>query len=735
LLRHEHASLALAQRCSGVAASTPLFSALFNYLHEDAHAIGAQQADTPAGIEWLGFEERTNYPLAMSVEDFGSRLVLDVQAMPPVSAARICGYMQQALESLASSLEDAPRMPVRQLDILPPAERTRLLDDWNRTPSLPPGDRCIHLLFEAQVARRPDAVALVCGVQSLTYRELDAQANRLAHRLIALGVALDDRVAICVERSAVLVVGLLAILKAGGAYVPLDPDYPEERLARMAGETGINVLLTQESLAPRLPAQGRIVVMLDDDLDVLPEYPDASPRRAVQPDHLAYVMYTSGSTGTPKGIAISHRNVVEFALDHRWADGSQQRVLVHSPQVFDGSTYELWVPLLGGGQIVIAPPGKTDVATLARLIEQSQVTALFLTATLFQLLVEEQPQCLAQVRAVLSGGEAASPQAFRRALEHCPQIVAMNGYGPTEITAAATCHALYKADEVGVSVPIGAPMDQMQAYVLDATLRPLPVGVTGELYIAGSGLARGYLQRPALTAERFVAHPFRIGERMYRTGDLARWRADGVLDFVGRADQQVKIRGFRIEPGEIEAVLCAQSGVQQAVVIVREDVPGHRQLVAYIVTAKAHLADPVALRSVMSQLLPNYMVPSAIMVLPTLPMTGNGKLDVRALPSPEMRSEDFRAPRTAQEETLAGLFCTMLGLPRVGIDDNFFDLGGHSLLATQLVGRIRSAMGVEVPLHVLFDAPTVAELATRLETARLPTRMPLRPMRITEESS
>ncbi|MFC5743613.1 non-ribosomal peptide synthetase [Dyella tabacisoli] len=740
LLRHEHASLALAQRCSGVAASTPLFSALFNYLHEDADTAGAQQADTPAGIEWLGFEERTNYPLGMTVEDFGDSLALNLQAMPPVSAARVCGYMQQALESLACSLEDAPRTPVRHLDILPSAERAQLLGDWNRTPSLPPGERCIHLLFEAQAVRRPDAVALIDGAQSLTYRELDAQANRLAHRLIALGMAPDDCIAICIERSPALVVGLLAILKAGGAYVPLDPDYPGERLARMLGETGVKVLLTREAMAARLPTQGHVLVMLDGDASVLAGYPDTPPQRAVRPDHLAYVMYTSGSTGTPKGIAISHRNVVEFALDHRWADGRHQRVLVHSPQVFDGSTYELWVPLLGGGQIVLAPAGKTDVATLARLIVRAQVTALFLTATLFQLLVEEQPQCLAQVRVVLSGGEVASPQASRRALEHCPQIVVMNGYGPTETTAAATCHTLRKADEVGVSVPIGAPMDQMQVYILDAALRPLPVGVAGELYIAGSGLARGYLRRPALTAERFVAHPFGRGERMYRTGDLARWRADGVLDFVGRADQQIKIRGFRIEPGEIEAVLCAQPGVQQAAVVAREDLLGHRQLVAYVVIAQAGLVDPTlvdpaALRQVMSELLPHYMVPSAIVAIPALPMTSNGKLDVRALPAPEIRTEGFRAPRTTQEEILAELFCTMFGLPRVGIDDNFFDLGGHSLLATQLVGRIRSALGVEVPLHVLFDAPTVAELAMQLETARIPTRMPLRPMRITEEPS
>lgn len=733
LLRHEHASLALAQRCSGVPAATPLFSALFNYLHEDADAIGAPQASLPPGIEWLGFEERTNYPLALSVEDHGDGLALVVQVMPPVSAARVCDYMQQALESLACSLEDAPDTPIRCLDVLPPGERTQLLDDWNRTASCPPGDRCIHAMFEAQAARTPDAIAVACEARSLSYRELDARANHLAHRLIAQGVGPDDCVAICAQRGPDQVIGLLAILKAGGAYVPLDPDYPAERLIHMLEDTEAVALLAENAVAALLPAQRCPLVVLDGVADDAVDLACPPPRRAVQPDNLAYVMYTSGSTGTPKGIAVSHRNVTEFALDRRWVDGSRRRVLLHSPLVFDASTYELWVPLLGGGQLVIAPPGKLDIPTLARVIEQAQVTALFLTTTLFQLLVEEQPQCLARVKAVWSGGEAASPQAFRQVLERCPQILAVNGYGPTEITTFATCHALRAADAIGSSVPIGAPMDNQQAYVLDAALQPVPIGGVGELYVAGSGLARGYLHRPALSAERFVANPFgQSGSRMYRTGDLARWRTDGVLDFAGRADQQVKIRGFRIEPGEVEAALRAQPGVLQAAVAVREDVGGNRQLVGYVVLAAAPAVDLAALRGALGGCLPAYMVPTAIVSLPTLPLTANGKLDHRALPAPDLRTDHFRAPRNAQEAALAELFAALLGLPRVGIDDHFFDLGGHSLLATRLVARIRSTLDIEVPLHVLFDAPTVAELATRLDTSRRPTRMPLRPMRSKE---
>ncbi|MEU9731593.1 amino acid adenylation domain-containing protein, partial [Streptomyces sp. NPDC048002] len=570
--------------------------------------------------------------------------------------------------------------------------------------------------FTAQARRAPDAVALRGDGTLLTYGELDRAANRLAHRLAGLGVGdrPETAVAVLMERSADLVVALLAVLKAGAAYVPLHPSYPAARMQAVIEQTGAPVLLTDRATHPGDLFDGLVTTLTVDDDTALADCPDTDPGTVIDPLGLAYVMFTSGSTGAPKGVAVTHRDILALAADHCWDGEAQRRVLVHSSHAFDAATYEVWVPLLAGHQAVLAPPGQLDPRTLRRLTEQHGVTSLFLTTALFNLVAEEDPEVFDLVRQVWSGGEACSPEAIQRVLDRCPHTEFVHVYGPTETTTFATFIALRPPHRVGATVPIGRAMDGMAAHVLDDTLRQVPEGATGELYLAGAGVARGYTARPALTAERFVACPDRPGERMYRTGDLVRLLPDGVIEFVGRADAQVKIRGFRIELGEIEAVLGRLPGVGRRIVVVREDRPGDKRLVAYVVPGESGHPDPDELAARAAEELPPYMVPTAFVVLDSLPLNSNGKVDRKALPAPAAHTDGIRPPRTPDEEVLCQLFAQILGLERVGVDQSFFRLGGHSLLGSRLISRIRSALGAEITFPMLFAAPTVAELAAVL---------------------
>ncbi|KOV61056.1 dimodular nonribosomal peptide synthetase [Streptomyces sp. NRRL WC-3618] len=567
-------------------------------------------------------------------------------------------------------------------------------------------------LFAARVAADPDGIAVVHGEQTITRSELNARANRLAHRLLRLGVRPEDRVAVLTHRSDELIVALLAVLKAGGAYVGLDPRAPAARTRRILTETGAPVLLSDT--ADGSAYDGLRVVTCSD--PSLVTEPDSDPEVPLHPDQLAYVSYTSGSTGTPKGVAVTHRDVVALAADSAFGGGAHARVLVHSPTAFDASTYEMWVPLLGGGTAVVAGAEEDiDAAGVARLTARHGLTALWLTAGLFRLVAEQDPGCFAGLRQVWAGGEAVPASAVRRVLAACPGLTVTNGYGPTETTTFATCRPCPDGAGVPDALPIGRPLDGMRAYVLDGALRPLPAGVVGELYVAGPGVARGYLGRPEATAERFTADPFGPpGARMYRTGDRVRLDGNGELEFHGRADGQVKLRGFRVEPGEVETVLAAHPQVAQAVVVVREDRPGDRRLVAYVVPAPGAAPEPEGLRAHVAEHLPGHLVPSAVASLDRLPLTANGKLDRAALPVPPVESGGSRAgraPRTSQEEDLCGLFAHVLGLSSVGPDDSFFALGGNSLLALRLIGRIRDELSADLSLRDLFGAPTPAALA------------------------
>ncbi|MGW6611885.1 amino acid adenylation domain-containing protein [Streptomyces erythrochromogenes] len=635
-------------------------------------------------------------------------------------AATVRALVERLRGVLAAAVR-APRGRVSALEVLLPQERQRLLADW-QPPAPPRAGTAVHLEFARRAALHPATVALVSGPDAITYGELDRRADRLARRLAGLGITAETPVGVLMGRSPDVVVAMLAVLKAGGAYLPLHAGQPAARTRRILDAAGCSVLLVDEAHTGLAPEGVRTVLAgaaeapgaLGDDGGFVPA--------ACPPGQLAYLMHTSGSTGEPKGVAVTHRDLLDLVADRGWHTRGAERVLFHAPHAFDIADYELWVALLSGWQVVVAPEGEPTVAGLGALIRGARVTAVHLTAGLFRVVAEEDPGLLAGVREVLTGGDVVSPAAVRAVLAACPDTVVRHLYGPTEATLCATTHLITGAADADGPVPIGRPLDGTRAYVLDGRMRLVPPGTPGELYLAGAGVARGYHRRPAATAERFVADPFGApGTRMYRTGDLARWRADGLLEFLGRADEQVKVRGFRVEPGEVEAALAACPGVRQAVVAVRAAADGEKRLAGYVV---GEVSGP-SVRRRLERRLPDYMLPSYVLVLDALPLTPNGKVDYRALPEPALPASGGRAPRTPREEILAGLFAEVLGLDAVAADAGFFDLGGHSLLATRLVSRIRTALGVELALRDVFRAQTVAalaELAGSAERARPPLR-------------
>ncbi|SIT66707.1 amino acid adenylation domain-containing protein [Burkholderia sp. b13] len=716
LLEHEHASLALAQRCSGVLADTPLFSGLLNYRH---NAIGSNERRGLPGVELVSAQERTNYPLTLSVEDFGQALGLTAQSVPSLEPERVCAYMQQALHSLADALEATPDTPVQQLQMLPEAERQLLLNTWNATQRDYPSHLCIHQLFEAQVKRTPEATALVFEDQTLSYAQLNAQANRLAHQLIELGVKPDTRVAICVERSPALVVGLLAILKAGGAYVPLDPSYPSERLMHILADAAPAIMLAD---AAGRAALGEAALASCTVLDpaILPALPDTNPSvAALTARHLAYVIYTSGSTGTPKGVMVPHHAIARLVINNDFVDiRTGDRVAFAANPAFDASTFEVWAPLLNGATVVVIDHDTVLMpAAFAHTLREQRINILWLTVGLFNQMAAQVGTAFSQLKALIVGGDALDVRIVAQVLRESPPEQLINGYGPTESTTFATTYKITSVPEGSASIPIGRPIANTRVYLLDAHGQPVPLGAVGELYIGGAGVARGYLNRPELTAERFVPDPFSIepDARLYKTGDVARYRPDGNLEFLGRNDDQVKIRGFRIEPGEIKACLTAHPQVRDAVVLTCGEGTAKR-LVAYV-QAEADERLASTLRAQVAASLPEYMVPSAFVRLDAWPLTPNGKLDRRALPAPDdeaLAHQAYEAPQGELETTLAAIWAELLGVERVGRHDSFFALGGHSLLAMRLIGRVRTALGIDLAIRTLFEAPTLAGLAHHL---------------------
>jgi amino acid adenylation domain-containing protein len=722
--QYDFTPLADIQGCGELPADTPLFESIVVFEnYPRPRTLGAQEPGDPADAVAMRDVEnlaRVNYPLTLSAAPAGAlplQLWYDPQRLPGSAVARMLGHLRALLEKFADA---TGAESLEALDIVAEDDLPGLLRAWSGDPALAPVAYGVAETFTRQAERTPDAVALVHDGGTTTYRELDVLANRLAHRLLRLGLRAEDRVAVLQQRSVELVVSTLAVLKAGGAYVPLDQRSPDDRLTAVVAQSGARLLLTDRAFEQRMVAPGVTKVTVDVTEPAGAE-PDTDPGVRAHPDGLAYVMHTSGSTGVPKGVAVRHRDVVSLALDRCWRGENQRRVLLHSPYAFDASTYELWVPLLSGRQVVIAPPGDLDIGQLAELIGEREITGLWLTAGLFRLLAEQAPGCFARVREVWSGGDVVPPATVRRVLESCPELVVGNGYGPTETTTFATRHLVRAGDSVSTVVPIGRPMDGMRVYVLDDRLRPTPPGVAGEVHIAGAGVARGYLDQPRLTAERFVADPFGPpGERMYRTGDLARWNDQGELEFVGRVDEQVKIRGFRVETGEIEGVLREHPAVRQAVVLARSGTVGTRSLTAYVVPAadgtdtSGFAAD---LRGHCVARLPDYMVPSVFVPLDELPLTRNGKIDRAWLPEPHGGGSEaaFIPPQTPVQSIIAGVWQEVLGVSRVGIHDGFFDLGGDSMTALHLTGRLQRTLGRGVSLALLYRTRTPAALAAALD--------------------
>ncbi|MBN5246309.1 non-ribosomal peptide synthetase [Serratia ureilytica] len=713
LLAHEHAPLALAQRCSGVAAGTPLFSALLNYRHNSG-----EETALPAGVTLLDSQERTNYPFVLSVEDGGDSLGLTAQVRQPIEALRVCGYMAQALSALAQALEEAPQTPICELDVMPDEEYALQLCSWNHTTEPYPADTCVHELFEQQAQLTPQAVAVIQGERQLSYAQLNARANRLAHRLIERGVQPGDRVAVRLTRSIELVCAQLAIVKAGAAYVPLDPQLPTARQAWIVNDSGACLMLAETAGnegIPQLPVEDC-------------EGNDGNPALRLSSGTTAYIMYTSGSTGTPKGVMTPHQGITRLVRNNRYAAfDAEDRVAFAANPAFDASTMEVWAALLNGGAlVVIAPEVMMEAERLAAELQRHRITTLFLTTALFNQYVHSISGALAQLKYLISGGEKEDPGAYARLLQEQGPVQLIHAYGPTETTTFATTARIERA-EGEARLPIGKPIGNTRAYLLDARGRPVPMGAIGELHIGGVGVALGYLNRPELTAQRFLSDPFNPvgGGRMYRTGDLARYLPDGCLEYQGRCDQQVKLRGFRIEPGEIEVQLAASPWVREAVVQVCST-EHHPRLVAWIVPAAEGERSALQgqLRAYLSERLPEYMVPSAYVWLDALPLTANGKLDRRALPEPEcaaVGAREYAAPQGETETTLARAWCELLEIGQIGRHDNFFELGGHSLLAVRLSSQLRQ-QGITLPVQAIFNHPILAELAERIDrrTAEAP---------------
>ena len=588
-----------------------------------------------------------------------------------------------------------------------------------------PRQKTVAQLFEEAVLVRPNDIAVIFGATHLSYGELNSRANCLAHRLRQMGVGCETLVGVCLERSLELIVALVGILKAGAAYVPFDPSYPLERLDFMLADTGTPVMVTQKSLLPIAQAGRRVdAILLDEDFAPRSTHEQQNPSPRGSPNSLAYVMYTSGSTGTPKGVLVENRSIVRLLFHTNFCRlGPEEVILQFAPMSFDASTFEVWGALLHGGKLVVMPPRASSLLELGCAIREHQVTTLWLTAGLFNLFVDERLEDLRPVKQLLTGGEALSGPHVRRVLESLPDVALINGYGPTEGTTFTCCHVMRHGDLVPDSVPIGRPISNTFAYILDNDLRPVAVGVPGELCAAGDGVARGYLNAPEITAEKFLADPIanEPGTRMYRTGDLARWGDDGCIEFLGRLDNQVKILGHRIEPGEIEAIVGQFANIRQSCVVAHSDEAGTKRLVAYYVVVDGRKVEPQELKKFLSAKLPAYMVPSLYVSLAALPLNPNGKVDRTAL---QVRAVVFATNETSTESSssqvndkIAEVWKGVLQLDRVGQDDNFFDLGGDSLLLVAVHSQLQKLLQIEIQVTDLFEFTTIRTLAKHLSGA------------------
>jgi aspartate racemase len=624
--------------------------------------------------------------------------------------ARMANHFQNLLQAIATDIQQ----PVQKLKLLNEDERKQLLVEWNNNRSEYPRHSSLAELFEAQVQQNPHGIALVCEQEQLTYEQLNQKANQLAHYLQAQGIGREVPVGIYLERSLEVIISILGILKAGGAYVPLSPSYPLERLAFMINDTQVPIILSQERLKEKLSSVATKLVCLDSDAEIISQYPCDNPTTEVRADNLAYIMYTSGSTGQPKGVNVLQRGVIRLVKNCNYVDLSPEQVLLQLASIsFDASTLEIWGALLNGGKLVLCPQEKPTLEEIGKIIEQEKISTMWLTSSLFNVMVDQRLEDLQGLKQLLIGGDVLSVTHVRRFKEKYPHISLINGYGPTENTTFSCCYEIKDTSNFFNSVPIGRAIANTQVYILDEEKQPVPIGVAGEIYVGGDGLARGYLNRKELNAEKFIDNPYGEG-KVYKTGDLGRYLPDGKIEFLGRIDKQLKIRGFRIEPGEIEATINQYPSVRETIVLAQTDNLGNKQLVAYITYSQNREPLEEKVREFLQDRLPDYMIPDFLILLDGFPLTPNGKVDYSALPSPNQTAieSNFIPPRTKLELQVAKIWEQVLGIEPIGIRDNFFQLGGHSLLALTIFEKIEKICGATIPMATLFAAPTVEQLAS-----------------------
>ncbi|PZS36911.1 MAG: non-ribosomal peptide synthetase [Pseudonocardiales bacterium] len=715
LISYPYVGLSAIQKLAGLGR---LFDTTFVFQNQPG---GGDVREIEPGLTASLTDARDYNSFALSLQVTpGERLRLEVGYQAKLFERADVETLARQLHHVLDGLTGDPMTRIGDIPSLPRAQYDEMVERWNDT-ERPGLDTTLSSLFEARVRDKPKAVAISVGEESLTYAELNARANQLAHRFIADGEGPGRPIALLLPRSIEMVVAMLAAIKAGAGYIAMDPDDPTERLVVMLNDASPTSMVTMDDYAQRFSGLDMNFVALGqprttEEIRLLSrtDPTDADRTAPLDAREVAYVAYTSGSTGVPKGITVTHENVASLVLDERWREGKSDRVFAHSPQAFDATTYEVWVPLSIGGQIVMNAPGRFDQDDAARTIRDGGATSAYLTARLFNALVEENPGCLVGLREIWTGAETASPEVFRTALDKLPGVDLINVYGPTETTVFATRHVVRGPDAIGnATVSVGRALDNSRVYVLDDRMRPCPPGALGEIYIGGPRVARGYLGRPRLTSERFVCDPFGPpGTRMYRTGDLGWWHADGRLEFGGRSDHQAKIRGFRIEPAEVEAALTRQDEVAAAAVVVAANGSGEKVLNAYVVARSGLRIEVSELLARLARSLPRYMVPDGILVLDRLPLTDNGKLDRGALPDVQRAaSATGREPRSKVESTLCTIWEEVLGVERVSIDDDFFELGGESLAAIRVVNRVRSELSSELAIQQLFLTPRIVELA------------------------
>ncbi len=702
----------------------PLFQVMFNFLTTTNHRIELPDLSffieprlsvSPGAICDLTFH-------AMELNgEIQFVLVYNNDLFESMAMAKMLGHFHIILKGILIT----PEQRLSELSLLTDAEQHLLSVEHNDTRTEFPEHACIQEIFETIAEQAPDTIAVSFEDHQLTYAALNRQANKLANHLRNLGVGPDVLVGIFLERCLEMVVGILGILKAGGAYVPLDPAYPKEHIAYLLDDTKAPVLLTRHPMVSFLPEHEVRVVCLDSEWETISRQLEENPVNGMTAENLAYVIYTSGSTGRPKGVCTTHRNVVRLIKGTNYVDLTSDEVFLQlAPISFDASTFELWGSLLHKARLIILHSHMPTLEELGEALQRFQVTTLWLTASLFHQMVEGPLDNLRQVRQLLAGGDVLSVSHVQKVFRMLTECKLINGYGPTESTTFACCYTIANPCQFSTSIPIGSPIANTQVYLLDQHLQLVPSWVMGELHLGGAGLARGYHNRPELTAEKFIPHPFseELGARLYKTGDLGRVLSDGNIEFIGRTDYQVKIRGFRIELGEIEMIVTQYPTVQNAVVLAREDILGEKCLVAYVVSTQKPGQSVSELRDFLKQKLPAYMVPSNFVMLDALPLMPNGKVDRCALPLPERErlkpEKNFVAPRTPTEEVIVRIWSSVLGIEQVSVYDNFFELGGHSLLAIQLISRLQDIFLIELPIQSLFQEPTVAGVAEAVENAR-----------------